>query len=434
MSVAGEFKKFILRGNVVDLAVGVVIGAAFGKIVTAFVDDLVMPMVSPLIPGGNWREATVTSLNIKIGHLLGTTLDFAIVSAVIFFVIVKGLGALTKRDAPGPVVTKTCGDCLETVPLAAKRCKFCTTALAALAIFLMGAPAFAQQTPKFEYVATPVIVEKPDVEWKVQIKGGLISVGGNAQATNANFGGSASRQAGDNKFSLDAATAYGETRNRIFAPTVNSDADITRAKVVSTNNALARARYDRFLTDNNALYGIAALGRDKIAGKDLFGGGQAGYSRLLLKNEQHLVVGEFGYDFSYESYFAPTANPVAVHSARVFVGEAWKLSSSTGLYGNVEALFNLNKEDEAFNVSKRMPTGSAAKGVDAFADTRVNAKAGLTTTLSKNFSFGFGFSFRYDQNPAVLAIPKPAVVGATYTPFADKVDIITEASLIVTLL
>lgn len=439
MSTAGDFKKFILRGNVVDLAVGVVIGAAFGKIVTAVVDDVVMPLVSPLIPGGNWREATVTPLNIKIGHLLGTTLDFLIVAAVIFFVIVKGLASLTKQDAPGPVVTKTCGDCLETVPLAAKRCKFCTTALAALAILLTGAPAFAQPTPKFEYVPTPVIVEKPDVEWKVQIKGGLISVGGNAQATNANFGGSASRQQGDNKFSLDAAAAYGETKNRTFAPVISSDADVTRTKVVSTNNALARARYDRFLTDNNALYGVAALGRDRIAGKDLFGGGQAGYSRQLLNNDRHLVVGEFGYDFSYESYIAPTADPVAVHSARVFLGEVWKLSGETGLYGNVEALVNLNREDNALNFNKRVPnpapqTGSVAQpGVAALKDTRVNAKAGLTTTLSKNFSFGFGFTFRYDQNPAPLAVPK-TVTAQSHTLFAEKVDIITEASLIVTLL
>jgi large conductance mechanosensitive channel len=437
MSVSSDFKKFLLQGNVVDLAVGVVIGGAFGKIVAAFVDDLVMPMVSPLIPGGNWREATVTSMNIKIGHLLGTSLDFLIVAAVIYFVVVKGVGALSRKKeeaAPAPPATKTCGDCLETVPAAAKRCKFCTSALAVVLLMLLGAPAFAQEAPKFEYVK-PVIVAKPDVEWTAQVKGGLMSVGGNSQATNVNLGGTASRKAGDNKFSLDLAGAYGETKNRAYGMTLGSDANITREKVESTNNALGRARYDRFLTENNAAYVVGAVGRDKIAGKDLFGGGQVGYSRLLLKDEQHLLVGEFGYDFSYESYLAVGAEAVSVHSARVFLGEAWKISETTGVYGNLEALFNLNEESKAANVNKTNPIGGdkagfAADGVGAFKDTRINGKAGLTTQLWKNLNFGFGFTFRYDQNPAVLKTP----IAATYTPFAEKIDVITEASLIVTLL
>jgi len=440
MSVSSDFKSFILRGNVVDLAVGVVIGGAFGKIVAALVDDLVMPLVSPLIPGGNWREATVTSLNIKLGHLFGTTLDFLIVATVIFFVIVKGVGALTRKKAepaPVPPPTKTCGDCLETVLAAAKRCKFCTSALVVVLLMLLGAPAFAQEALKFEYVK-PVIVAKPDVEWTAQVKGGLISVGGNSQATNVNMGGTASRKAGDNKFSLDVAAAYGETKNRTYGTTLTSDADIKRTKVESTNNALGRARYDRFLTENNAAYVVGAVGRDKIAGKDLFGGGQLGYSRLLLKNEQHLLVGEFGYDFSYESYLAEGAKAVSVHSARVFLGEAWKISEKTGLYGNIEALFNLNKETNALNVNKTLPPVDpakpnevkAAEGVDAFKDTRINGKVGLTTQLWKNLSFGFGFTFRYDQNPAALK----TLIVATYTPFAEKIDVITEASLIVTLL
>lgn len=448
MSISSEFKKFVLRGNVVDLAVGVVIGGAFGKIVASFVDDLVMPLISPLLPGGNWREATVTPLNIKIGHLFGTVLDFLIVAAVIFFVLVKFVGFISRSKAaePPPPSTKTCGECLETVPLAAKRCKFCTSVLTAVALLFLSAPAFAQTNPKFEYVK-PVIEAKPAPEWTAQVKGGLISAAGNSQATNVNMGASASRKAGDNKFALDFAGAYGETKNRVFNPaltgsptTVDSDAEITRTKVQSTNNLLGKARYDRFLTENNAAYVASALGRDEIAGKKLFGGGQAGYSRQLISNEQHLVLGEFGYDFSYESYNAAGADAVSVHSARVFVGETWKISDVTGVYGNVEALFNLNKEGGAFNVNKKAPSGEAAKGVGAFKDTRVNAKAGLTTTLWKNLSFGFGFTLRYDQNPAPLSLPKgppagPADPPATpYTPFAEKIDVITEASLIVTLL
>lgn len=131
MSVKDEFKTFLFRGNVVDLAVGVVIGGAFGKIVSAMVEDLVMPLVSALLPGGSWRELTVTPLGFKVGHMLGVTLDFLIVATVIFVVMVKFVGAVNKKaPAPPAAPVKACGECLENVPVAAKRCKFCTSVLA----------------------------------------------------------------------------------------------------------------------------------------------------------------------------------------------------------------------------------------------------------------------------------------------------------------
>lgn len=444
MAWGDEFKKFLFRGNVVDLAVGVVIGGAFGKIVSAFVDDLVMPLVAPLLPGGDWREATVTSLNIKVGHLLGTLLDFLIVAGVIFVVLVKLVGALSRQKAepppPGPA-TKTCQECLETVPAAARRCKFCTSVLAALALLLMGAPAFAQVTPKFEYGAPPADAKPEVVEWAALVKGGLLLTSGNAQSVAGNLSLNVSRKAGDNRFALDANAAYGESNNRVFRPAnagaadvIDNAADIEREEVPVTNLWAARARYDRFLTEKNTAYLLGSILRDKIAGKDIFGGGQVGYSRLLVANEAHEVVGEFGYDLTFESYFAEGADNVIVHSARLFVGEIWKASADTAVYGNVEALFNLNRENDAFNADVTNPTGPAdqpqAKGVGAFKDTRVNAKAGLNTKLWKNLSFGFGVTLRYDQNPASL----DATFGPNFRAFANEVDVITDASLIVTLL
>ena len=128
-----EFKTFALKGNAVDLAVGVVIGAAFGKIVSALVDDLIMPIVGALLPGSEWREFTVTPLNLKIGHLMGAVLDFVIVAMVLFVVVQKLMGMLRKQQAAPPAApsTKNCPECLETVPIAAKRCRACTSALAA---------------------------------------------------------------------------------------------------------------------------------------------------------------------------------------------------------------------------------------------------------------------------------------------------------------
>ena len=117
-----EFKAFVLRGNVIDLAVAVVLGAAFGKIVTAVVEGLVMPVVGAVIPGGNWREWTVTPLNLKLGSVLGATIDFVVVSLVVFLVVNKAL-AFTRK--PQAAVSKTCPECLEEIPLAAKRCRAC---------------------------------------------------------------------------------------------------------------------------------------------------------------------------------------------------------------------------------------------------------------------------------------------------------------------
>jgi large conductance mechanosensitive channel len=81
-----EFQEFALKGNVVDLAVAVIIGGAFGKIVTSFVADLVMPLVNPLIPGGDWR-AIVVGPGLKVGSFLGAVVDFLIVALVLFMVI-----------------------------------------------------------------------------------------------------------------------------------------------------------------------------------------------------------------------------------------------------------------------------------------------------------------------------------------------------------
>jgi hypothetical protein len=149
----------------------------------------------------------------------------------------------------------------------------------------------------------------------------------------------------------------------------------------------------------------------------------------------HLVVAELGYDFSYESYVPQpnkTLDAVSVHSARVFAGETLKLSPATGLSASVEALFNVNKEGKAINVSTKMP------GVDPFKDTRIVGKLGLTTTLLKSLSMSLGFALKYDQNPAPRPVPSGSPAGSSYAPtflpFADKVDTLTEATLVYTFL
>jgi large conductance mechanosensitive channel len=122
MSLIKEFKTFVLRGNVIDLAVAVVLGAAFGKIVTAVVEGLVMPVAAAVTPGGNWREWAVTPLSLKVGSVIGATVDFLVVALVVFLVVNK---LLAWRKKPVAVTTRPCPECLEEIPLAARRCRSC---------------------------------------------------------------------------------------------------------------------------------------------------------------------------------------------------------------------------------------------------------------------------------------------------------------------
>src|SRR3954465_4109069 len=117
--LAGEFKEFLLKQNALALAVGVIIGAAMGRGVAGVVEDLIMPVVGLALPGGDWRNAqgALSGNNaIKYGDLVGRFLDFFIVALVVF-AIVKAL----LEKPPPPESTRSCPECLETIPLTAKR-------------------------------------------------------------------------------------------------------------------------------------------------------------------------------------------------------------------------------------------------------------------------------------------------------------------------
>jgi large conductance mechanosensitive channel len=126
-----EFKSFVMKGNVVDLAVAVVIGGAFGKIVTALVEGLIMPLVGMAIPGGDWRTIAAGPQNaFKIGSVAGAIVDFICIAFVVFLVFVKGVARFHKKEeAPAATTTKECPRGLEQVPLKATRCKHCTSEL-----------------------------------------------------------------------------------------------------------------------------------------------------------------------------------------------------------------------------------------------------------------------------------------------------------------
>jgi Protein of unknown function, DUF481 len=282
----------------------------------------------------------------------------------------------------------------------------------------------------------PPTLPASTVEWKAQSKGGVLMTGGNSQSKNFTFGVNGSRKEGNNKLALEGGLAYGTSNNTIVHVDSNNTIDeVDRQQVTSANNWAAKGRYDRFITDNNTAYASGQTAGDKIAGKSFYGGGQLGYSRQLLKNKMNTVVAELGYDFSYERYVeqpGKTLDPVAIHSARVLVGETLSLSKETGLTASLEALFNLNKETKAINAS------DGTTGVGALKDTRLNGKVALSTNLFDQLSFGFSFAFKYDQNPAPRPVPSSAPGGTKWPAeywslaYAQKWDTLTEASLIYT--
>jgi large conductance mechanosensitive channel len=141
-----EFKEFVMRGNVMDMAVGIIIGAAFGKIVSSFVNDVLMPPIGKLLGGVDFtglfitlgggdfetlkaaKEAGAATLN--YGMFLQTVIDFMIVAFAIFL-MVKAVNKLKREPAPAPPSTKECPFCLTAIALKATRCPACTSELQA---------------------------------------------------------------------------------------------------------------------------------------------------------------------------------------------------------------------------------------------------------------------------------------------------------------
>jgi large conductance mechanosensitive channel len=132
--VIKEFRQFLLRGNVVDLAVAVVIGVAFGAVVTAFVADLITPLIAAIFgkPSFSGLSFTINGSQFLYGEFLNAVLSFVLVAAAIFFVVVKPMNALAARRARAEdPTTRDCPECLSEIPLAARRCAYCTVELQA---------------------------------------------------------------------------------------------------------------------------------------------------------------------------------------------------------------------------------------------------------------------------------------------------------------
>jgi large conductance mechanosensitive channel len=137
MKILNDFKQFLLRGNVVDLAVAVVIGAAFGAVITALVQDLLTPLIAAI--GGQQDfsalDFTINSSTFRYGDFINKVFTFVMIAAAVFFFVVVPINALiarSRKEPPADPTTRKCPECLSEIPIDARRCAFCTSQVRAV--------------------------------------------------------------------------------------------------------------------------------------------------------------------------------------------------------------------------------------------------------------------------------------------------------------
>ncbi len=126
------FKQFLLRGNVVEMAVGIVIGAAFGAVVTGFVKDLLTPFIGALVkrPDFSALAFTINGSKFLYGEFINVAVSFVLIAGAVYFFVVVPMNALVaqaRREPPADPTTRKCAECLSEIPIGARRCSFCTS-------------------------------------------------------------------------------------------------------------------------------------------------------------------------------------------------------------------------------------------------------------------------------------------------------------------
>ena len=137
MKILNDFRQFLLRGNVVDLAVAVVIGVAFGAVITALVQDLLTPLIAAI--GGqrdfSALDFTINDSTFRYGDFINKVFTFVMIAAAVFFFVVVPINAMiarSRKEPPADPTTRKCPECLSEIPIDARRCAFCTAQVSAV--------------------------------------------------------------------------------------------------------------------------------------------------------------------------------------------------------------------------------------------------------------------------------------------------------------
>jgi Protein of unknown function, DUF481 len=297
-------------------------------------------------------------------------------------------------------------------------------ALAGLLLAALLAPAAPlAEDPKFAYGKKDDLQKLPP--WAASVTAGFGMTTGNAQSLNLTGSGNVSHRFDpENMLSLDATVAI--QRSTVETAVDNGDGVIQPGELQTITQSVSEAwgvrlRYDRFF-GLNALYAFGFAGGDVPAGKQFVGGAQVGYSRALWKTETAELVGEAGFDYTYQRYVVGDPGSINIAALRFFLGYLGTPTKDLQYNASIEYLGNLNPEDT--------PTGR----VNPFGDNRMLGKLGVTWKIFGDGSLGFRFRALYDSAPA----PKPPPAGfawaAGYQPLAKEWDTFTELVLVYKLL
>lgn len=297
-------------------------------------------------------------------------------------------------------------------------CSLCR--FAALAVALTASLALADD-PKWVY-GKPEDTKGAAV-WKSNVQAGLLVSTGNARSVSASAGGLIARSDGVNKVELDANGSYIQSvlPVAIKDPTTGKAVGIDEESKITTQLWNTKLRYDRFLTGHDAVFAAGVATGNIPAGIRVAAGAQLGYSRQLVKNALHDLAVEGGYDFTYQRNLIPPE--LSIHSLRLFLGYNLTVSKTFGFQAGVEGLFNLTN----------LPGYYESPMVRPFGNTRVNANAAVTAKVWKNLSFQASWLMKYTTDPAPVVLTGVAN-GPGFEPRAQRLDTITNLSLVLTLL
>jgi len=276
------------------------------------------------------------------------------------------------------------------------------------------------EDPKFAYGKTAELAKLPP--WAASVQAGFGMTTGNAQSLNLTGAGMVSHRFTQNDLlAFDAAVAIQRSTVQT-AVDVNQDGEISPDEVQNITQSVSEAwatklRYDHFF-ELNAVYGLVFAGGDIPAGKQFVGGAQVGYSRALYKTATSELVGELGFDYTYQRYVVGDPNSLNIAAIRAYLGYLGNPTPDLSYSASIEYLGNLNTENT--------PTGQ----VGAFGDNRAAGKLAVTWKIFGDGSMGFRFRALYDSAPA----PKPPPAGfswaAGYQPLANPWDTFTELVLV----
>jgi putative salt-induced outer membrane protein len=294
--------------------------------------------------------------------------------------------------------------------------------IAAGAVALVAAASAASaDAPAFVNGKPEDVKDVKDVDWTAKGEAGLVESTGNSETTTVTVGLNATRKDKDNKLDMSLAGTFARatihTATDANANGVIDPGELSSSTATSAENAIAKVRFDRYLTPLDALYVTGTAATDRPAGKDFVGGGQGGYSRGLYKTDAQEVLAELGYDLSYLRLADDTST--TIHSLRAFVGYKGKLNTQASLDVSLEALFNANS------------VTIGVREASAFEDTRLNGNIGITASLSSKLSLNAAFTAKFDNVPAPLAKVGDLPFAMGYVPVAEKLDTTTKVSLIV---